>query len=364
MYNFINLIPSPDVSPIPSPPELFIFFIMFTFFVHLLFMNLTLGGSILFVIAKYFSKKEETKEIAREIGSVNTFNISLTITTGVAPLLFYQVVYGQFFYSSSILLGWKWLFVLVAIIVAYYFYYLYKMKPGYLKDGNDSGGGFVVISAILFIYVALMLTTNTVLSMSPDKWLDIYLKKSSAFSITTVFPRLLHFIFAAIAFSGIFLMAYPKFRKSLKENVKKEMYEFGKKAFVYSTMIQIPVGILFLFTLKPVSMGLILGGSKIGLICWIIGMLAAFYGVSRVFSRKETVTGLSMLILISMICMVIVRRVAEYGYWSKYFDYSSLKVAPQWDVFILFALLFIALLVVLFYTLKRNVQEIGKNAKI
>ncbi len=360
MNNFINLIPAPDVSPIPSPPELFIFFIMFTFFVHLLFMNLTLGGSILFVISKYLSKKEETKAIAKEIGSINTFNISLTITTGVAPLLFYQVIYGQFFYSSSVLLGWKWLFVLVAIIVAYYFYYLYKMKPGYLKEGNDSGGGFVFISAILFLFVALMLTTNTVLSMSPDKWLDIYMKKASAFSIASVIPRVLHFIFAAIAFTGVFLMAYPKFRKSLDEKVKKEMYDFGKNSFVYATLIQIPVGILFLFSLKSEAMGLVIGGSSIGLVCWLIGMLAAFYGVSRVFSKKDSVMGLSILMLISIACMVIVRRVVETGYWSKYFDFSTLKVNPQWDVFGLFAILFVALLAVLFYTFKRNVKEVAE----
>ena len=363
MYNFINLIPSPDVSPIPSPPDLFIFFIIFTFFVHILFMNLTLGGSVLFVIAKYFSKKEDTKAVAKEIGSVNTFNISLTVTTGIAPLLFYQVIYGQFFYSSSVLLGWKWLFVLVAIIVAYYYYYLYKMKPGFLKEGNDSGGGFVVVSAILFLFVALMLTTNTVLSMSPDKWLDIYMKKASAFSIGSVIPRVLHFIFAAIAFTGVFLMAYPKFKKTLSENVKKEMYEFGKKSFLYATMIQIPVGILFLFSLKSEAMGLVLGGSTIGLICWIVGMLAAFYGVSKIFTKKESVMNLSILLLISVACMVIVRRVVETGYWWKYFDYSTLKVSPQWDVFGLFAILFVALLILLFYTLKRNVKELAEFKK-
>ena len=361
MYNFMKFIPSPDVAPIPSPPELFIFFIMFTFFVHILFMNLTLGGSVLFVVAKYFSKKEETKAIAKEIGSVNTFNISLTVTTGVAPLLFYQVIYGQFFYSSSVLLGWKWLFVLVAIIVAYYYYYLYKMKPGFLKDGEDSGGGFVVVSAILFLFVALMLTTNTVLSMSPDKWLDVYLKKTSAFFITSVVPRVLHFIFAAIAFTGVFLMAYPKFRKSLSENVKDAMYDFGKKSFLYATMIQIPVGIWFLFSLKSEAMGLVLGGSMIGLICWVIGILAAFYGVSKIFCKKESVMNLSILLLISVACMVVVRRVVETGYWGKYFDFSTLKVAPQWDVFGLFALLFVALLIVLFYTLKRNAKELSIN---
>ena len=176
-------------------------------------------------------------------------------------------------------------------------------------------------------------------------------------------PRVLHFIFASIAFTGVFLMAYPKFKKSLSEDVKKEFYEFGKKAFVYATMIQIPVGILFLFTLKSRAMGLVLGGSKVGLICWLVGILTAFYAVSRVFSKKESVMGLSVLMLISIACMVIVRRVVEEGYWSKYFDYSTLKVSPQWDVFGLFAILFVALLIVLFYTLKRNVKEVAEFKK-
>ncbi len=128
-------------------------------------------------------------------------------------------------------------------------------------------------------------------------------------------------------------------------------------------MIQIPVGILFLFSLKSEAMGLVLGGSTIGLICWIIGMLAAFYGVSKIFTKKESVMNLSILLIISVACMVIVRRVVETGYWGKYFDYSTLKVSPQWDVFGLFAILFVALLIVLFYTLKRNVKELAEYKK-
>ncbi len=362
MDKVLNLIPSPDVSPLPSPPELFIFFIVFTFIIHILFMNLTLGGSILFVISKYFSK-DKFKGIAKEIGSVNTFNISLTITTGIAPLLFYQVVYGQFFYSSSILLGWKWLFALIAIVSAYYGYYLYKMKPGYLKDGEDAGGGFVVVATVLFIYVALMLTTNTVLSLEPDKWLSIYKGKSSVFSLTEIFPRLLHFIFASIAFTGVFLMVYSKLRGSLSKELKEAMYDFGKNSFVYATMIQIPVGLFFLFSLKSEAMALLLGGSKVGFYFWLIGMFTAFLGVYYVFKKRETTLLLSTLILVSIVCMSIVRRVVEDGYWSKYFDYATLKVAAQWDVFGLFAILLVALLVLLFYTLKRNVKELSEFKK-
>ena len=48
-----------------------------------------------------------------------------TITLGIAPLLFVQVLYGQYFYTSSIIVAWPWFLVLVLLTVAYYgFYYV------------------------------------------------------------------------------------------------------------------------------------------------------------------------------------------------------------------------------------------------
>lgn len=42
------------------------------------------------------------------------------ITLGVAPLLFVQLLYGQFFYSSSALrLGWAWLALIGLLLVVY-----------------------------------------------------------------------------------------------------------------------------------------------------------------------------------------------------------------------------------------------------
>ena len=41
------LIPSPDAFPIPGPAWLFHFLLVFTFVLHMLFMNLTLGGTII-----------------------------------------------------------------------------------------------------------------------------------------------------------------------------------------------------------------------------------------------------------------------------------------------------------------------------
>lgn len=100
MENFLNLIPSILPIDISSPAGLFVFFLTFTFFLHILFVNLTLGGSLLLLTSKYISKvydKKQYNTIAEELGYLNTFNISLTVTTGVAPLLFVQTIYGNFF---------------------------------------------------------------------------------------------------------------------------------------------------------------------------------------------------------------------------------------------------------------------------
>jgi len=352
MNSFLNYIPKPDIIPLPSPGGLFIFFIVFTFILHLLFMNLTLGGSILMIISRW--KKDYGKDISKEIAKLNTFNLSLTITTGVAPLLFIQVVYGQFFYSSSVLLGWKWLLVLAALTLAYYFYYLYKLAP------DHKGFGWGVVALILILYIALMFVTNTQLSMQPEKWLAIYTHKISAFDVKALIPRYLHFILAAIAFTGVFLMAYSKLRKSFSEELSKSMYNFGKNSFLAATLLQIIVGPWFLLATGHNIYSKVLS-SPAGIFFLIVGIIAAFLGAYLIFTKGDSAFKLSILMVISMVSMAIVRRVLENAYFSRYFNYEKLKVHAQWDVFIIFCILLIALLIVLFLTLKKNYFELKEK---
>ena len=53
-----------------------------------------------------------------------------TITLGIAPLLFVQVLYGQFFYTSSIVMAWPWFLVLVFLTLAYYGFYYVSYRGG------------------------------------------------------------------------------------------------------------------------------------------------------------------------------------------------------------------------------------------
>jgi len=355
------LIPMSSPVPLSSPAWLFLFFLVFTFFVHILFVNLTLGGSILLLVSKYISKNfgyESYNKVSEEIGYLNTFNISMTITTGVAPLLFIQTMYENFFYTSSILLSWKWLFVLIAIILAYYFYYIYKFKPFGFKNTGGKGIIFVIFATILFIYVAMIFVGNTLLSMQPEIWKEIYLGKKSFFSTYTYLPRFLHFFFGTIAFAGIFLMVYSKVRKSLTEDTRVAMYKLGKGGFFIATLINIFVGFWFLYSHEAKIFNLLMGKNMLGtLLLWIVVVLAV---ISVIFINKISDSLLITIMLVMVAFMTIVRRIVEDGYFSRYVDIYNLKADPYWGIFLLFVLLFVALLITLYYGMVRVYKDIKK----
>jgi len=367
MENVTSLIPSILPIDISSPAGLFVFFLTFTFFLHIVFVNLTLGGSILLLTSKYISKiynNENYNRIAEELGYLNTFNISLTVTTGVAPLLFVQTIYGSFFYSSSILLSFKWIFVLAAVILAYYFYYLYKYKPLFLKNTGGKGIFFIVLAAILFLYVAFMLVSNTLLSMHPESWKEIYLSKRAFFDLPALLPRYIHFIIAATAFCGLFLMVYARFRQSFSNDLKETMYRFGKKTFFVMTLIQIPAGIWLLLAHEKHIMMLLMGKSLLGTISLLIAIIAAIVALIIIVMKKDSLSIIVGLGLITTIFMVIVRRVIENGYFSQYQDIYSLQTNPQWSIFAIFVVLLLLTLAVLAYTLLKVNKELKQyNSK-
>ena len=53
-----NLIPAPDVLPLPAPPWLFLSLLILTFTVHVVFMNLLFGGTILALVSGFRGRSE------------------------------------------------------------------------------------------------------------------------------------------------------------------------------------------------------------------------------------------------------------------------------------------------------------------
>ena len=99
--------------PLPAPVWLLRTLLLLTFFLHVLFMNCLLGGTAIALVCRMRRKSSEfSARLAGDLGQILPSVFAFTITLGVAALLFLQVLYGQFLYASSILVGVPWLAII------------------------------------------------------------------------------------------------------------------------------------------------------------------------------------------------------------------------------------------------------------
>ena len=137
-----NLVAPVDSTAIPGPEWLFHFLLIFTFILHALFMNLALGGTLIAAFAQIRSggkQGDPRTTLAQRLMGINAYGISFAITTGIAPLLFVQIIYQQYFYSATILIGWVWFLFLGMLMFGYYAAYAYKFRGAPARGKSHVG---------------------------------------------------------------------------------------------------------------------------------------------------------------------------------------------------------------------------------
>lgn len=174
-------IPIPPMDPAGLPSHWAIFLALYhvTFVLHLLFMNFSLGGSIVCLVndvrSLWSPNADYLTDLNRRMFLVLPITISFAITFGVAPLLFVQVLYGQYFYTSAILIGLPWMGIIGVLIVVFYLAYIVKFQPAPLGPGRRLLR--IVLAGVLvagFATVAFLLTSNAVWSIVPEHWVAKY----------------------------------------------------------------------------------------------------------------------------------------------------------------------------------------------
>ena len=203
-----NLIPVLDPNPLPAPYWVFKLLLIVTFFLHILAMNFLLGGAVLALVSKWRLRKQVNgNRIFFDIAKKLPVFLPATITLGIAPLLFVQVLYGQFFYTSSIIMAWPWFFVLVLLTVAYYGFYYVSFHSG-KQPGR--AGIVMLFSVILVCLIGFVYSNNLTLSLVPSRWGAKYFANPSGWHLNlsepTLIPRFLHFFIAAVAVGGLLLV--------------------------------------------------------------------------------------------------------------------------------------------------------------
>ena len=172
----IPAIPQPDPLALPAPAWLLWALLLLTFFLHLIPMNLVLGGSIIGAIARVRGRRPATgrtkPQLAHIIVKAMPVLISATVTLGVAALLFLQVLYGRVFFASAVVMGWWWLSVIGLLILTYYAAYLLAMRESSLGGSRHrcSPGSIAAVVGL----IALIYGNNMTLMLKPAELVARY----------------------------------------------------------------------------------------------------------------------------------------------------------------------------------------------
>src|SRR5690606_23262728 len=102
---------------------------VFSFLIHILVVNITVGSSTLAVFQEIKGVMRKDKLIdnfAYQLANHASVLKSIAVVMGVAPLLLISVIYTQYFYPSTILIGKMWLSLIIILITAFLILYAYK----------------------------------------------------------------------------------------------------------------------------------------------------------------------------------------------------------------------------------------------
>lgn len=277
-------IPIPRDLPLPLPlPEIALEVVLVvTFLVHILFVNLMVGGSFMvFALELLGMKHARYDKLAHTIAATVTVNKSMAVVMGIGPLLCINLLYTVQWYSANALTGHAWLLIIPSIIVAFLLTYLHKYTwerwaHGLSKQWHLALGG---VAALFFMFIPLIFLSNINLMLFPNEWEKVRGFLSSL-QIGNVFPRHGHFTLASIAVTGLFLVGWLGRKGATMDDTpsftKPELRRLFYKAAFLATLGQFAVGPVVLLTLPSVGLStqlyaVILGGVAIGLL--VLGLL-------------------------------------------------------------------------------------------
>ncbi|HEY9885979.1 MAG TPA: hypothetical protein V6C96_01835 [Vampirovibrionales bacterium] len=171
--------------PLPASPWLFIPLLLLIFWLHLVAMWLMVGSLIIGVVDLIKNKAGEWKE-SKAIRYLPII-MAIVINLGVPPLLFLQVVYSPFFFSSSVILAVPWLSIFFLLMFAYGLIYAAR----YAAKKSWHAITFLTASAISVLVISFIFSNNVSLMIKPEFWGDLYSYKQNGLNLYPNLPEVI-----------------------------------------------------------------------------------------------------------------------------------------------------------------------------
>ncbi|MBN2194363.1 MAG: hypothetical protein JW751_16215 [Polyangiaceae bacterium] len=335
--------PVPPFDPLGLPvTSSFLYALSYlTLTLHFVAMQFTVGGAILMLLCW-----RRQPGIARFFGTGLPLGFSYLVTFGIPPLLFLQTVYGQFFYSSSVLVGAYWISVIPLVIVGYGASYWHRMNRDARPRHQDVVVAIIVAALLI---VGFIFVNNLALSLRPDLWLRHYAAYPSGNTLThgepTLYARYLLFVVPALFTSGMALVLRASYlrHRAATTAARKEAetsHTVGLRAMVVATGLEAMAAGWFWIVIPDAIRGAFAEGGALSMLA-VAGVLLGVGALLAAWqSRGRSGMGLAVLaahLLVGAVaCLVIVRDLLRQLYLEPYFEAAKTPVLPQWGMFAAF----------------------------
>lgn len=361
--------PIPPFDPLGMPLPAFILQALayLTFTLHLLAMQFTVGGAILLLLNWLRSRRSgdgSAAATARFFGTGLPLGFSYLVTFGIPPLLFVQVMYGQFFYSSSVLIGAFWISVIPLLIVGYGASYWHKLSRGE-RPGRQVW--IIGLSLLALLFIGFIYVNNLTLSMVPARWLEMYQAHPGGGTLNlgepTLLPRYLLVLGPGLAVAGLALVIRAVLlRRWGKADLAAAAHRSGVRAMLVATVVEVLAAIGMLATLPESVRAALTSGGVLTILAVLGVVLGVLAPVLALVSGKSVGLAVPMLAGASQLgatsAMVVLRDFIRHEYLRPYFDLGTVAVHPQWGMFVLFASVLVIGVVFLVVTTMKTVSAL------
>jgi hypothetical protein len=328
----------PDSNVLPAPLWLITGLHILTLTLHFAAMNFLVGG-IVALFASRLANRPENPTLRRFVALFPTA-MAVTVTLGVAPLLFLQLVYPAQMYSASIVSGWFWIMVIPAAMLAYSLVYAASFAS---KRAAAAKTGLLWPALAALVYISLVYSSVFSMAERPDVMRALYRSNQTGLvwnpHLGDYVLRWLHMLTGAVTVGGFFV--------GLLARGDEAAFAAGKRVFTWGMAAAAVAGFFYLGALQDIVTPLMRSAAIWALTVAVVLSLGALHFF---YQRAFVPSGLAL--FVSLLLMVYLRHEVRLLRLADSFDPASVRVVPQWSAFAVFLVSFLAALGLLAYMLR------------
>lgn len=258
--------PAPETIPVAAPLWLLKILHVALLALHFVTVQLMLGGLLLVVVygrraAAGGPKAELAQAAATRLSRILPVLMTYLINLGVPPLLFAQLLYGHFLYTSSVVIGAWWLGVMALLMTMYALLYV---ASGRAVSGKSPWGpalGALLLGGL----IALIYSTNMTLMLRPDRWTALYRANAHgthlALGDPTLLPRWLYMLTGGLTVAGMTAVVLSASSKSVAGLRELLLVEGGTVASI-GAVLQLLIG-LWVSCAQPAAVSALLSANYV-----------------------------------------------------------------------------------------------------